>query len=76
LELVVAELIETLSVPEMHVDSDYMSDSEGAMAAMECNGKVASVVRKRLAPAVQHLIQHGLMVVRTRLNDGHYDNDI
>ncbi|XP_050427009.1 RUN domain-containing protein 1 [Adelges cooleyi] len=63
LELVVADLLEILDVPETHNDSDYMSDSEGALAAMECNGKIASIVRKRLAPAVQHLMQHGLMVV-------------
>ncbi|XP_060859301.1 LOW QUALITY PROTEIN: RUN domain-containing protein 1 [Metopolophium dirhodum] len=63
LELVVAELLEMLALPEIHVDSDYMSDSEGAIAAMECNGKIALTVRNRLAPAIQHLIQHGLMVV-------------
>lgn len=53
-----------LAIPEIHIDSDYMSDSEGAMIAMECIGKIASVVRKRLAPAIQNLIQHGLMLVR------------
>ncbi|VVC38337.1 Hypothetical protein CINCED_3A001057 [Cinara cedri] len=63
LELVIAELLEMLAIPEIHVDSDYMSDSEGAIVSMECNGKIALVVRKRLAPAIQHLIQHGLMVV-------------
>lgn len=63
MELVIAELLEILSIPEVHIDSDYMSDSEGAIAAMECNGKIALVVRKRLAPAIQQLIQHGLMVV-------------
>lgn len=64
LELVVAELLEMLALPEIHIDSDYMSDSEGAMAAIECNGKIALMVRNRLAPAIQHLIQHGLMVVK------------
>lgn len=63
LELVIAELLEILAIPEIHIDSDYMSDSEGAMAAMESSGKIAVVVRKRLAPAIQQLIQHGLMVV-------------
>lgn len=63
MELVIAELLEMITAPELHVDSDYISDSECAMAAMECNGKIAVVVRKRLAPAIQHLIQHGLMVV-------------
>lgn len=63
LELVVAELLEMLALPEIHIDSDYMSDSEGAISVMECNGKVALMVRNRLAPAIQHLIQHGLMVV-------------
>lgn len=67
LELVVAELLEMLALPEIHIDSDYMSDSEGAIAAMECNGKIALMVRNRLAPAIQHLIQHGLMVVRFNL---------
>lgn len=65
LELVIAELLEMLSLPEVHIDSDYMSDSEGAMAVMENNGKIAILVRKRLAPAIQQLIQHGLMVVGT-----------
>jgi len=64
LELVVSELLEMLALPEIHIDSDYMSDSEGAIAAMECNGKIALMVRNRLAPAIQHLIQHGLMVVK------------
>lgn len=64
LELVIAELLEMLALPEIHIDSDYMSDSEGAIAAMECNGKIALMVRNRLAPAIQHLIQHGLMVVK------------
>lgn len=64
LELVIAELLEMLAIPEMHVDSDYMSDSEGAIVSMECNGKIALSVRKRLAPAIQHLMQHGLMVVK------------
>ncbi|XP_025417714.1 RUN domain-containing protein 1 isoform X2 [Sipha flava] len=63
LELVIAELLEMMTVPESHIDSDYISDSESAIAAMECNGKIAIVVRKRLAPAIQQLIQHGLMVV-------------
>lgn len=63
LELVIAELLEMISIPEMHNDSDYMSDSEGAIAAIEYTGKIASLVRKRLAPAIQHLIQHGLMMV-------------
>lgn len=58
-----AELLEILALPEIHIDSDYMSDSEGAISAMECNGKIALMVRNRLAPAIQHLIQHGLMVV-------------
>lgn len=71
LELVIAELLETLAIPEIHIDSDYMSDSEGAIAAMECNGKVALVVRKRLAPAIQQLIQHGLMEVN---NNFFYSN--
>jgi len=52
-----------LSIPEIHIDSDYMSDSEGVIAVLECNGKIALIVRKRLAPAIQQLIQHGLMVV-------------
>lgn len=65
MELVVAELLEMLSLPEVHIDSDYMSDSEGALAVMENNGKIATLVRKRLAPAIQQLIQHGLMVVGT-----------
>lgn len=59
----IAELLETINIPEIHIDSDYMSDSESVIAAMECNGKIASIVRKRLAPAIQHLVQHGLMVV-------------
>lgn len=63
LELVIAELLDIITVPEVHIDSDYISDSESAIAAMEYNGKIAIVVRKRLAPAIQHLIQHGLMVV-------------
>lgn len=68
-----------LSLPEVHIDSDYMSDSEGAMAVMENNGKIAILVRKRLAPAIQQLIQHGLMVVGTHIttfkntSDRHYD---
>lgn len=64
MELVIADLLEILNVPEAHNDSDYMSDSEGALAAMECNGKIASIVRKRLAPSIQNLMQHGLMTVR------------
>lgn len=63
MELVVAELLEMLALPEIHIDSDYMSDSEGAISVMECNGKIALMVRNRLAPAIQHLIQHGLMLV-------------
>lgn len=65
MELVVSEILEMLSIPEVHIDSDYMSDSEGAIAVMESNGKIATLVRKRLAPAIQQLIQHGLMVVGT-----------
>lgn len=68
LELVVAELLEILAIPEIHIDSDYMSDSEGAIAVTENNGRIALVVRKRLAPAIQQLIQHGLMVVHTKLD--------
>ncbi|XP_050527657.1 RUN domain-containing protein 1 [Daktulosphaira vitifoliae] len=63
LELVIADLLEILNVPETHNDSDYMSDSEGALAAMECNGKIASIVRKRLAPSIQNLMQHGLIMI-------------
>lgn len=62
LELAVAEVIELAHEPETPVDSDYMSDSEGA-TTIQCNGKLATAVRKHLAVSIQNLMQHGLMPV-------------
>lgn len=62
LELAVAEVIELTHEPETPVDSDYMSDSEGA-TTIQCNGKLAAAVRKHLAVSIQNLIQHGLMPI-------------
>lgn len=60
LELAISEVIELALEPDMPIDSDYMSDSEGGSFYI-CNQKLASTVRKKLAPAIQNLIQHGLM---------------
>ncbi|CAH0389190.1 unnamed protein product [Bemisia tabaci] len=62
LELAVVEVLQLISEPEVLPDSDYMSDSEGA-ASVQCNGKLASAVRKHLAMGIQNLMQHGLMPV-------------
>lgn len=62
LEVAVADVIELTSEPEAPVDSDYMSDSEGG-TTVQCNGKLATVVRKKLAVSIQNLMQHGLMSV-------------
>lgn len=58
LEMAVLEVTELAEEPNVPVDSDYMSDSEGSSYY---NQKLATVVRKKLAPAIQHLMQHGLM---------------
>ncbi|XP_046683276.1 RUN domain-containing protein 1 [Homalodisca vitripennis] len=62
LELAVADVIELAAEPEAPVDSDYMSDSEG-VTTIQCNGKLATAVRKKLAVSIQNLIQHGLMAM-------------
>ncbi|XP_075218419.1 RUN domain-containing protein 1-like isoform X2 [Lycorma delicatula] len=62
LEISINEVIELAKEPDTPVDSDYMSDSEGA-TTVQCNGKLASAVRKRLAIGIQNLMQHGLMPV-------------
>lgn len=61
-----ADVIELTSEPEAPVDSDYMSDSEGG-TTVQCNGKLATVVRKKLAVSIQNLMQHGLMSVSLSL---------
>lgn len=66
LELAVVEVLQLISEPEVLPDSDYMSDSEGA-ASVQCNGKLASAVRKHLAMGIQNLMQHGLMPVKKRV---------
>lgn len=66
LEVAVADVIELTSEPEAPVDSDYMSDSEGG-TTVQCNGKLATVVRKKLAVSIQNLMQHGLMSVSLSL---------
>ncbi|XKL69016.1 hypothetical protein PGB90_006785 [Kerria lacca] len=60
LELAITEVIDLALEPEVPIDSDYMSDSEEGTFYI-CNQKLASVVRKKLAPAIQNLMQHGLM---------------
>lgn len=62
LELAVADVSELAVEPEAPVDSDYMSDSEG-VTTIQCNGKLATAVRKKLAVSLQNLMQHGLMSV-------------
>lgn len=60
LEVAISEVIELALEREPPIDSDYMSDSEGGSFYLS-NQKLASVVRKKLAPAIQNLMQHGLM---------------
>ncbi|XP_054281109.1 RUN domain-containing protein 1 [Macrosteles quadrilineatus] len=62
LEVAVADVMELAAEPEAPVDSDYMSDSEG-VTTIQCNGKLATAVRKKLAVSIQNLMQHGLMAV-------------
>lgn len=57
-----ADVMELAAEPEAPVDSDYMSDSEG-VTTIQCNGKLATAVRKKLAVSIQNLMQHGLMAV-------------
>lgn len=62
LELAVAEVMELAQEPDTPIDSDYMSDSE-SVTTVQCNGKLASSVRKHLAFCIQNLMEHGLMPV-------------
>lgn len=59
LELAISEVTEYVLEPEVPIDSDYMSDSDGG-SFYTCNQKLVSVVRKKLAPAIQNLMEHGL----------------
>ncbi len=60
LEIAIAEVINLALEPELPIDSDYMSDSDGGTDYVNSQ-KLAGVVRKKLAPAIQNLMQHGLI---------------
>lgn len=65
LEMAIEAVTELAEEPDTYVDSDYMSDSD---CATQCTSRLATVVRKQLAVAIQNLIQHGLLNVNTNLS--------
>ncbi|BES95249.1 RUN domain-containing protein [Nesidiocoris tenuis] len=65
LEMAIEAVIELAEEPESYVDSDYMSDSD---CAVQSTSRVATIVRKRLAVALQNLIQHGLINVSQNMS--------
>lgn len=60
LEVAITEVVELALEPELPIDSDYMSDSEEGSMYIS-NQKLTGVIRKKLAPALQNLMEHGLM---------------
>lgn len=60
LEIAIGEVIDLALEPECPIDSDYMSDSECGSLYVNSQ-KLAVVVRKKLAVALQNLMQHGLV---------------
>ncbi|KAL1140179.1 hypothetical protein AAG570_000111 [Ranatra chinensis] len=60
LEVAIENVAEVAQEPtEWYADSDYVSDSESAIQSS--NGRLATVVRRQLAVALQNLMQHGLV---------------
>lgn len=60
LEVAITEVVDLALEPELPIDSDYISDSEEGSLYIS-NQKLTGVIRKRLAPALQNLMEHGLM---------------
>lgn len=60
LEVAITEVIELALEPELPIDSDYMSESEEGSLYIS-NQKLTGVIRKKLAPALQSLMEHGLV---------------